>query len=210
VHDSEITEAASAEARFAQLRAAFGAGRVGLVHGQLPPEGKDAAMAKFAAGETQLLVATTVIEVGVDVPNASIMVIEGAEGFGLSQVHQLRGRVGRGAKASSCLLMYRTPLTETAEKRLHLLRESEDGFALAEADLAIRGAGDVLGTAQSGLPRFRIADLEKQTALLALAQKDARKLLVDDPDLVTARGQSARKLLWLFKRDEAVRLLDVG
>lgn len=210
VNDSPVVEAASAEARFAQLRAHFGEGRVGLVHGQLPPEAKDSAMADFSAGRTRLLVATTVIEVGVDVPNASIMVIEGAEGFGLSQVHQLRGRVGRGAAASSCLLMYRAPLSETAEKRLHLLRESEDGFALAEADLAIRGAGDVLGTAQSGLPRFRIADLERQGALLALAQSDARTLLAQDPGLSSPRGAAARRLLWLLKKDQAIPLILVG
>ena len=139
-------------------------------------------MARFRGGETQLLVATTVIEVGVNVPNATIMVIERAESFGLAQLHQLRGRVGRGADASTCLLIYEPPLGETAARRLKLLRDSEDGFRIAEEDMAIRGAGDLIGTAQSGLPRFRVADLERQTALMALAQSDARKLLNDDPN----------------------------
>lgn len=210
VHDSEVTEAASAEARFGELRAVFASGQVGLVHGQLPPENKDAAMADFVAGRTRLLVATTVIEVGVDVPNASIMVIEGAEGFGLSQIHQLRGRVGRGSAASSCLLLYRPNPGETAERRLMLLRDSEDGFALAEADLAIRGAGDVLGTAQSGLPRFRVADLERQAPLLAVAQSDARALIQSDPALETARGMAVRHLLWLLEQDRAIGFLSAG
>lgn len=210
VHDSEVSEAASAEARFAELRAAFAPGEVGLVHGQLPPEAKDTAMADFAAGRTRVLVATTVIEVGVDVPNASIMVIEGAEGFGLSQIHQLRGRVGRGSAASSCLLLYRANPGETAERRLMLLRDSEDGFALAEADLAMRGAGDVLGTAQSGLPRFRVADLERQSALLDVAQSDARALIQSDPKLETPRGGAVRQLLWLLEQDQAIAFLSAG
>lgn len=210
VEESEVYDATAAEERFKMLRAALGDTKVALVHGQMPPRDKDAIMAAFKAGETRVLVATTVIEVGVDVPNASIMVIEQAEIFGLSQLHQLRGRVGRGAADSTCLLMYRGPLGETAKRRLQVLRESEDGFRIAEEDLAIRGAGDLIGTAQSGLPRFRIADLETQAGLMALAQNDARALLALDPDLQGARGQSARVLLWLMEQDKAIRLLDVG
>ena len=200
----------AAEERFKHLRAALGEGVVGLVHGQLPPAEKDAAMAGFVAGRTRVLVATTVIEVGVNVPNATIMVIEQAENFGLAQLHQLRGRVGRGEGASTCLLLYRAPLGESAARRLQVLRESEDGFRIAEEDLAIRGAGDLIGTAQSGLPRFRIADLEGQTGLMHTAQKDARALLARDPDLDSPRGQSARVLLWLMEQDKAIRLISVG
>jgi len=176
----------------------------------MPPSEKDAAMAAFEAGETKVLVATTVIEVGVDVPGASIMVIERAESFGLAQLHQLRGRVGRGAAASTCLMLYQPPLGETARRRLEILRETEDGFRIAEEDLAIRGAGDVIGTAQSGLPRFRIADLERQANLMGIAQRDARRLLADDPGLTSARGGAARTLLWLMERDKAIRLITAG
>jgi ATP-dependent DNA helicase RecG len=210
VGESETIEATAAEERFKRLRAALGEGQVGLVHGQLPPAEKDAAMARFVAGETKVLVATTVIEVGVNVPNASIMVIEGAERFGLAQLHQLRGRVGRGAAASTCLLMYDPPLTEGGRRRLEILRETEDGFRIAEEDLAMRGAGDLIGTAQSGLPRFRIADLERQSALMAVAQSDARLLLQEDPGLQGARGRAARVLLWLMEEDKAIRLISVG
>jgi ATP-dependent DNA helicase RecG len=209
VEDSEVVDYASAEARFANLRAALG-DCVGLVHGQMAPADKDAAMARFVAGETKVLVATTVIEVGVNVPNASIMVIERAEIFGLAQLHQLRGRVGRGSAASTCLLMYQAPLSETGERRLTVLRDTEDGFRIAEEDLAMRGAGDLIGTAQSGLPRFRVADLERQAGLMAIAQMDARRLLADDPTLDSPRGRAARHLLWLLDQDRAIRLLSVG
>jgi ATP-dependent DNA helicase RecG len=182
---------------------------VGLVHGQLPAAQKDAAMADFIAGRSRVLVATTVIEVGVNVPNASIMVIEGAETFGLAQLHQLRGRVGRGSVESTCLMLYGS-LTESGRRRLEVLRDTEDGFRIAEEDLAMRGAGDLIGVAQSGLPRFRIADLERQSALMALAQSDARKLLSDDPGLTGNRGQAARVLLWLMEQDKAIRLISVG
>jgi ATP-dependent DNA helicase RecG len=195
VEDSEVLDYASAEARFQHLRAALGEGVVGLVHGQMPPADKDAAMARFVSGETRVLVATTVIEVGVNVPDASIMVIERAEIFGLAQLHQLRGRVGRGSADSTCLLLYQPPLGESGERRLTVLRETEDGFRIAEEDLAMRGAGDLIGTAQSGLPRFRVADLERQGALMAVAQSDARRLLAADPALQSARGQAARLLL---------------
>ncbi len=210
VEESEASTLTAAQARFEHLRAALGEGVVGLVHGQLPPAEKDAAMARFVAGESKLLVATTVIEVGVNVPNASIMVIERAESFGLAQLHQLRGRVGRGAAASTCLLVYEAPLGETAARRLKLLRDTEDGFRIAEEDMAIRGAGDVIGTAQSGLPRFRVADLERQAGLMALAQQDARKLLADDPALEGPRGKAARVLLWLMQQDRAIRYLSIG
>ncbi len=167
-------------------------------------------MRQFAAGEIAVLVATTVIEVGVNVPNASIMVIERAEHFGLAQLHQLRGRVGRGDVASTCLLLYQSPLTEGGRRRLDIMRDTDDGFRIAEEDLAIRGAGDVLGTAQSGLPRFRVADLERQSALMALAQSDARAVLATDPTLQSPRGAAVRLLLWLMGRDEAIRLISVG
>ncbi|RMH41043.1 MAG: ATP-dependent DNA helicase RecG [Alphaproteobacteria bacterium] len=210
VEESEAVDLASAEERYKALSAALGDGVVGLVHGQMPPAEKDAAMARFAAGETRVLVATTVIEVGVDVPNASIMVVERAEIFGLAQLHQLRGRVGRGAQKSTCLLMYKPPLSETARRRLTILRETDDGFRIAEEDLAMRGAGDLIGTVQSGLPRFRIGNIEHQTALMALAQNAARKLLHDDPGLQSPAGQAARVLLWLMEEDKSIRLIAVG
>jgi ATP-dependent DNA helicase RecG len=210
VEESEASDLVAAEERFRHLRARLGEGQVALVHGQMPPTEKDAAMARFVAGAVPLLVATTVIEVGVNVPNASIMVIERAESFGLAQLHQLRGRVGRGAAQSTCLLMYRGPLGETARRRLETLRETEDGFRIAEEDLALRGAGDLIGTAQSGLPRFRIGDLERQTALMAMAQSDARRLLADDPTLESDRGRAARVLLWLLEQDRAIRMISVG
>ena len=210
VEESETVDLASAVERFQSLRAALGEGRVGLVHGQMPPAEKDAAMARFVAGETSVLVATTVIEVGVNVPNATIMVIERAEIFGLAQLHQLRGRVGRGSAESTCLLMYQAPLTEGGERRLKTIRDTEDGFRIAEEDLAMRGAGDLIGTAQSGLPRFRVADMERQSALMAVAQSDARALLAADPTLETPRGRAARLLLWLLDQDRAIRLIAVG
>ena len=210
VEESEVSDLTAAEARFKRLRAVLGEGVVGLVHGQMPPADKDAAMLAFQRGETKLLVATTVIEVGVDVPNASIMVIERAESFGLAQLHQLRGRVGRGSAASSCLLMYQNPLTDTGRQRLEVLRETEDGFVIAETDLKMRGTGDLIGTAQSGVPRFKVADLEKQAGLMAVAQSDARALLTSDPTLQSDRGRAARLLLWLMRQDEAIRLISVG
>jgi ATP-dependent DNA helicase RecG len=210
VEESEVYDAVAAEERFAHLRAELGEGKVGLVHGRLSPVEKSDIMAAFQAGEVQVLVATTVIEVGVDVPNASIMVVEQADMFGLSQLHQLRGRVGRGAAESTCLLLYRSPLGETAKRRLMVLRETEDGFRIAEEDLAIRGAGDLIGTAQSGLPRFRIADLELQTPLMALAQSGARALLSRDPGLESDQGRAARTLLWLMEQDKAIGLIRAG
>jgi len=210
VEESEVIEATAAEERVRSLRVALGEDRVGLVHGQMPVAEKDAAMARFVAGETRVLVATTVIEVGVDVPNASIMVIEAAQKFGLAQLHQLRGRVGRGEIASNCLLIYDPPLGETSTARLSIMRETEDGFRIAEEDLRIRGAGDVLGVSQSGLPRFRVADLESQSDLMKLAQRDARRLLDKDPKLETKQGEAVRTLLYLMDQDKAFRYLSVG
>ncbi|MFN4058829.1 MAG: ATP-dependent DNA helicase RecG [Roseinatronobacter sp.] len=209
VEESEFTSLTAAQSRFEHLRAALGE-RVGLVHGQMPPADKDAAMADFVAGRTAILVATTVIEVGVNVPNASIMVIERADIFGLAQLHQLRGRVGRGSAASTCVLMYEPPLGETASRRLKLMRDTEDGFRIAEEDLAIRGAGDLIGTTQSGLPRFRVGDLERQAGLMAMAQRDVRNLLAQDPKMESPRGKAARTALWLMEQDKAIKLLSVG
>ena len=210
VGESETAEMTAAEERFTRLSLALGADLVGLVHGQMPPAQKDAAMADFVAGRTRLLVATVVIEVGVDVPNASIMVIEGAQAFGLSQLHQLRGRVGRGSAKSTCLLLYDPPLGEAARARLEIMRATEDGFRIAEEDLALRGAGDLIGVQQSGLPKFRIADLETQAALMRAAQDDSRLILSQDPELVSPRGQALRTLLYLLDRDTAIRMLSVG
>ncbi len=210
VEESEVSDLIAAEDRFRRLRAVLGEGVVGLVHGQMPAAEKDEAMRAFQNAETQVLVATTVIEVGVDVPNATIMVVERAETFGLAQLHQLRGRVGRGQGASTCLLMYQPPLSESGRKRLEVLRATEDGFVIAETDLQMRGTGDLIGTAQSGVPRFRVADLERQAGLMAIAQSDARRLLHDDPDLTGPRGTATRTLLWLMRQDEAIRLISVG
>ncbi len=210
VQESELVEWTAAADRYQALRHALGEENVGLVHGQMQTAEKDAAMAAFIAGQVRVLVATTVIEVGVDVPAASIMVIEQAENFGLAQLHQLRGRVGRGAAQSSCLLIYSPPLGNAAHQRLMALRDSDDGFYLAEQDLKLRGAGDVLGVAQSGLPKFRIADLEIQADLMKLAQDDARLLLATDPDLTSARGQAAQVLLHLMEQEKSIQMISVG
>ena len=209
VEESEAVDLAAAEQRFAFLKERFGA-FVGLVHGRLKGAEKDAAMARFAAGETRLLVATTVIEVGVDVPEATVMVIEHAERFGLAQLHQLRGRTGRGHGRSTCLLLYKAPLGPTAKARLEIMRETEDGFRIAEEDLRLRGEGDVLGTRQSGMPGFRVARPEFHGALLEPARKDAALILARDPGLTSPRGEALRQLLYLFERDEAIRLLRAG
>ena len=210
VEDSEVLDYTSADDRFKRLRAALGEGVVDLVHGQMQPAEKDAAMERFQSADTKVLVATTVIEVGVNVPNATIMVIERAEIFGLAQLHQLRGRVGRGEAHSTCVLMYQAPLSESGQKRLGVLRDTEDGFVIAQTDLEMRGAGDLIGTAQSGLPRFRIADLESMSGLMAVAQKDARHLLSIDPMLNSTRGEAARVLLWLMEQEKSIRLISVG
>jgi ATP-dependent DNA helicase RecG len=209
VAESETSDAAAAEERFGHLQARFG-DLVGLVHGRLKAAEKDRVMQEFAQGRLKLLVATTVIEVGVDVPQATVMVIEQAERFGLAQLHQLRGRVGRGAQASFCILLYAANTGETARKRLEVLRDTDDGFVIAEADLKIRGAGEILGTKQSGVPEFRLVDLDRHGALMEIAHDDARMILEHDPQLQTARGEALRTLLYLFERDSAVRYLGSG
>jgi len=209
VEESETTDLAAAEVRYAALQKRFG-DAVDLVHGRMRGADKDRAMERFASGETRLLVATTVIEVGVDVPEASVMVIEHAERFGLAQLHQLRGRIGRGAERSTCLLLYKAPLGETAKARLAILRETDDGFRIAEEDLRLRGEGDVLGTRQSGMPGFRIARIEFHGKLLRAARDDAALMLARDAKLQSPRGEALRVLLYLFARDEAIRLLGAG
>jgi ATP-dependent DNA helicase RecG len=209
VEESETVDLAAAEERFAALKERFGTA-VDLVHGRMKGADKDRAMERFAAGDAQLLVATTVIEVGVDVPQASVMVIEHAERFGLAQLHQLRGRIGRGAAQSTCLLLYKGPLGDAARARLAIMRETEDGFRIAEEDLVLRGEGDVLGTRQSGMPAFKVARIEHHGRYIPVARDDAALLLKRDPDLTTPRGEALRHLLYLFERDEAVRLLRAG
>lgn len=209
VREQESEDLAAAEARYAELKERFG-DVVVLVHGQLRPEQKDAAMERFASGAAKLLVATTVIEVGVDVPNATLMVIEQAERFGLAQLHQLRGRVGRGSGKSTCLLLRGAALSETGRERLALMRETQDGFRLAEEDLRLRGGGELLGTRQSGDTPFRVASLEQIQKLLPLAHDDARLLMERDGGLTGERGEAARLLLYLFERDWGVQLLRGG
>lgn len=209
VEETDESDLAAAEARHRELQSHFGA-RAGLVHGRMKPEAKDAALQAFADGETSLLVATTVVEVGVDVPEATIMVIEEAQNFGLAQLHQLRGRVGRGSRKSTCLLLYRAPLGETARKRLKTMRDTDDGFRIAEEDFQLRGAGELLGTRQSGLPEMKLAVLERDHDLLAAAHDDARLILDRDPELKSERGEALRVLLYLFERDAAIRYLGSG
>jgi ATP-dependent DNA helicase RecG len=209
VEESETSDTAAAEQRYEMLQARFGA-KVGLVHGRMKGPDKDAVMEGFAEGPIQLLVATTVIEVGVNVPSATVMVIEHAERFGLAQLHQLRGRIGRGDEKSTCLLLYSNPLGETARERLKVLRETDDGFVIAETDLELRGAGELLGTRQSGMPQFQLADLADHAELLAVARDDARLILERDPELHGERGQALRVLLYLFERDEGIRYLRSG
>ena len=209
VDESEVSDLAAATDRHSALERRF-PGRVGLVHGQMKGPLKDKAMAAFAAGETSILVATTVIEVGVDVPEATVMVVEHAERFGLAQLHQLRGRVGRSDKPSSCLLLYAPPLTETAKARLEILRETEDGFRIAEEDLKLRGAGELLGTRQSGLPAYRLADIAAHQDLMMAARDDVRLILERDPTLESERGQALRVLLYLFEKDTLVPTLRSG
>jgi ATP-dependent DNA helicase RecG len=210
VEESEAVDAAAAEERAAVLRQRFGAERVGLVHGRMKGAEKDDVMASFANGELGVLVATTVIEVGVDVPNATLIIVEGAERFGLAQLHQLRGRVGRGAGASRCILLRGQNLSETGRARLALMRETNDGFRIAEEDLRLRGAGEILGTRQSGEQNFRVATPEDVAELAPIAQGDARLLLDRDGGLASERGQAARLCLYLFERDAAVGLLRSG
>jgi ATP-dependent DNA helicase RecG len=209
VEESEKLDLAAAEDRHVYLSQVFGS-QVGLIHGRMKAAEKDAAMAAFINGDVKVLVATTVIEVGVDVPDATVMVIEHAERFGLAQLHQLRGRIGRGDAESNCLLLYAQPLSETAKARLKIMRETEDGFVIAEEDLKLRGAGELLGTRQSGMAEFRMADLTSHSELLAMARDDAALFLQRDPHLESERGQAIRTLLYLFNCDSAVRNLRSG
>jgi ATP-dependent DNA helicase RecG len=209
VEESDEVPLMSVDERHAILAEAFGA-KAALIHGRMSGPEKDAIMLAFKNGETRVLVATTVIEVGVDVPDATIMVIEHAERFGLAQLHQLRGRVGRGSEASSCILLYKGPLGENGQARLKIMRDTEDGFLIAEEDLRLRGEGELLGTRQSGTPGFAIASLEAHADLLEIARKDAHYLLEMDPDLTSPRGEAIRTLLYLFRRDEAIRFLHAG
>ncbi len=209
VEESEILDLAAAEERYAELKDHFG-DQIGLIHGRMKAVDKDSVMKKFQNGEIKILVATTVIEVGVNVPNATIMVIEHAERFGLAQLHQLRGRVGRGSDQSFCFLVYAANLSANARERLQIMRQAEDGFLIAEKDLELRGGGEILGTKQSGMPNFRIADPIAHSELLLAARDDARLILVRDPELKSERGQALRCLLYLFERDQAISLLRSG
>ncbi|HJZ42798.1 MAG TPA: ATP-dependent DNA helicase RecG, partial [Hyphomicrobiaceae bacterium] len=206
IEGSDRSELAAAEERYAYLCQLFGAGKVGLLHGGLSASAKDQTMAAFVANVLKVLVATTVIEVGVDVANANIMVIEHAERFGLAQLHQLRGRVGRGTRESFCMLLYKSPLGESARQRLEMMEATEDGFRIAEKDLELRGGGEVLGARQSGMPEFRVADVPGFEALLAAARDDASLVMSQDPNLTSPRGEALKLLLYLFECDEAVRL----
>jgi ATP-dependent DNA helicase RecG len=209
VSESEVVDLAAAETRAAELKARIG-GNVGLVHGKMPPAAKDAVMSEFADGRLSVLVATTVVEVGVNVPNATIMVIEQAERFGLAQLHQLRGRVGRGRRESACVLLYDPPLSEIAQKRLDILRRTDDGFLIAETDLELRGGGDALGLRQSGLPDYVFADAFAHRDLIAAAGDDARLIVARDPELASPRGKALRVLQELFDWKAGLALKDAG
>lgn len=210
VEESEKTDAAAAEERARILKKRFGEDQVGLVHGRMKGPEKDAVMARFASGDLAILAATTVIEVGVDVPNATLMIVEGAERFGLAQLHQLRGRVGRGSGKSTCLLIRAQTLTSVGRARLSLMRETNDGFRIAEEDLRLRGPGEILGTRQSGEETFRVASAEDVERLAPVAQSDAQLLLDRDGGLAGTRGQAARICLYLFERDQAVGMIRSG
>jgi ATP-dependent DNA helicase RecG len=209
VSESEVSDLAAAERRAAELTERIGPS-VGLIHGKLPAAAKDAVMAEFAEGRLSVLVATTVVEVGVNVPNATIMVIEQAERFGLAQLHQLRGRVGRGRQESACVLLYDPPLSETAQRRLDILRRTDDGFLIAEQDLELRGGGDALGLRQSGFPDYVFADPFAHRDLIAAAGDDARLILNRDPELSSPRGQALRVLQELFDWKAGMALKDAG
>ncbi len=209
VEESESLDLANAEDRYTLLQQLYG-DRVGLIHGRMKPHEKDKVMQKFAGGELDILVATTVIEVGVNVPEATVMIIEHAERFGLAQLHQLRGRVGRGSDQSSCILLYSAPLSETAKERLAIMRETEDGFLIAEKDLELRGAGEVLGTRQSGLPSMHFIDIDAHRGLMDMAHDDARLIAKNDPELTSRRGEALKYLLYLFEQDDAIKTLGSG
>ena len=204
VEESEKSDLAAAEARFADLQKIFG-DKVGLVHGKMKEKDKDAVMEQFKNGNISLLVATTVIEVGVNVPEATLMIVEHAQRFGLAQLHQLRGRVKRGNNAANCLLIYSFPLSDTAKERLNILKQTEDGFLIAEKDLELRGGGEILGTKQSGFCNFRIADTDYHKNLLVIANQDAKLILNKDPNLESERGKALRILLYLFEKDDSIK-----
>ncbi|MDI9409861.1 MAG: helicase-related protein, partial [Candidatus Pacebacteria bacterium] len=209
VEESDFIELTAVETRADYLREIFG-DQIALIHGKIKPDDRDRIMAEFASAKIKILVATTVIEVGVDIPNATIMVIEQAERFGLAQLHQLRGRVGRGSAASHCFLLYTAPLSEIAEQRLRVIRGSQDGFAIAEQDLILRGAGEVLGTRQSGLTEYHIADLTTDSAWVEVAQREASAILSHNPKLEGEQGAALRTLLYLFEHDSSIRYLSAG
>ncbi len=209
VEESELIDLAAAEDRYLALQNVFGE-RTGLIHGRLKAAEKEEIMRRFAAGEIDVLVATTVIEVGVDVPEATVMIIEHAERFGLSQLHQLRGRIGRGEEDSTCILVYDPKIGESGKKRLTVIRNTEDGFVIAEEDLKLRGAGEILGTRQSGMPEFRLVNLHEHARLVPIARDDARLIIEKYPDLKTERGQALKTLLYLFERDSAIQYLHSG
>ena len=209
VEESEHLDIMSAQDRHAELKKEFGE-QVALVHGRMSASEKQSVMNQFLSGETKILVATTVIEVGVDVPAATIMIIEHAERFGLAQLHQLRGRVGRGSERSACLLLFKEPLSETAKARLKTIKETEDGFVIAERDLELRGQGDVLGTRQSGMPGYRLAVPDVHRHLLEWAHDDAKTLLETNPGLTGSEGEAVRTLLYLFRKDLAIPLIRAG
>jgi len=206
IESSDKSELAAAEERAAHLAQLFSSERVGLLHGAMPGNAKDEVMGRFSDNKIQILVSTTVVEVGVNVPNANIMVIEHAERFGLAQLHQLRGRVGRGSRESFCMLLHKSPLGNVAEQRLRMMEDTEDGFLIAEKDLELRGGGEVLGARQSGMPEFRVANVPEFVTLLAAARDDAQLFLSSDPKLESERGHAIRRLLYLFECDEAVKL----
>nr|WP_207747549.1 ATP-dependent DNA helicase RecG [Pelagibacterium limicola] len=209
VEESEVLDVVSAEDRYAELKKTFG-DKVALVHGRMSGAEKQAAMERFQIGDAQILVATTVIEVGVDVPDATIIIIEHAERFGLAQLHQLRGRVGRGVARSACLLLYSEPLSETAKARIETICRTDDGFEIAEKDLELRGHGDLLGTRQSGMPGYRIAVPDVHSHLLEIAHNDARAALDRNPGLRGPEGEALRILLYIFRKDLAIPLIKAG
>ena len=209
IEETEKSDLANVKHRFEYLEGKF-PGRIGLIHGKMKGYEKDSLMQDFIDKKIDILVATTVIEVGVDVPNATIMIIEQAERFGLSQLHQLRGRIGRGSSQSVCLLLYQTPLSSTAKKRLNIMRQTEDGFIIAEEDLKLRGAGQVLGTQQSGFQAFKLADLEFHTSLLFTARDDVKMILKQDPSLTSPRGEALKNLLYLFNKDAKIKTIHSG
>ncbi|WP_421791641.1 ATP-dependent DNA helicase RecG [Hyphobacterium sp.] len=210
VEESDQIDLSAAEDRFAQLAAIYGEDRVGLVHGRMKAKEKDDAAIRFREGKIDILVATTVIEVGIDAPDATIMVIEHAERFGLAQLHQLRGRVGRSDKASTCLLLYQEPLGEIARKRLEVMKSTDDGFQIAEKDWKLRGAGDPLGVRQSGLPDYKLVDIEAHLELIPLANEAARKAVYEDPEFTGPLAEARRTLLYLFEQDAGIRLIESG